>query len=242
MDESQGNPLPDSGVVGQPSGQPVEGAPVDDVASLKRELEDIKAQMRGLQSAGDKGQAALVKQIKEQREEFEQELASLKAMGFSNESIAEQRKQFEAQALETLRSGKPKAAQPAVRTDPEYASKMREVNVLIAKKIAAYDTPPVDADDPEYKDLERAMGKSPFEFNDAEFDKLMQAKAQRLGKWNPPGNADRAPAGVSGVPAGNIASLTEELNRIQAKAAPTAAEQKRRKEIIAEMMKVVPRK
>lgn len=204
---------------------------VEDLTALEERLK------RRLQSLTDKQESRISKRLREWEERA-------KAQGFE---VDDQMRQ-EARRREVLRlldeEGEIEPAQADLpRIDPAVKAKIEATNARYAELQREYGVTLTDSD-PEYWDV-NWRHRDPERFL-KQAEAALKEKAERVGKQpgaqsqslSSPSTTAPSPRGTAGA---SIDEMTQELGRLQTKANPTPAEEKRRKELVAELMKHIPR-
>jgi hypothetical protein len=229
-DEPEGIYQPESEPARQPD-QPADNQPkyvTED--GLRAELDKL---WKGIQSMTAKHE----KRVSKQLEEWEKRVSE-SGITVSNDmrQAAEQRIAL-SMLEEDNKAAKPVEPQKS-RVSPDVVeqvnTKMRELSGELGVTLTE--------DDPEYWEV-NYTNPNPEKFLQ-QYERKLKAKAERVSQVQlaQPGNpAARVPA-PTGFASGGIDSLNSELAALQAKAHPSPAEEKRRKEIVAELLKHVPKR
>lgn len=254
------------GDVGAPEGDGQSPPPIADATAqptapepiTKLEFEKFKAELadeikRTIQSQTGKAESRIKKDVESKLAQVEANFKSLREAGYpvTDEDLKAARSQAMRETLASL-PGEDDAAQrnqPAPNPERQAVANDTMKALRSLQKQYGY---VLTENDPEYWDLvdaDVAHAESPTKFLEMHEAKLREV-VTRLGRPVPPpsqpaqiGNpAARIPAPVGTPTGGNIEALNNELGVLLNKHNLTPAEDRRRKEIEAELLKHVPRK
>lgn len=250
VDEYQGGsdtPLEE----GQPLAPALEGAVQTEQPEpiTKKELEAFKKELTGellrvIQSQTDKAQSRIAKDVDAKLKEVETTFKELKEAGYAvtEDDLKLARNQALRDVLASPR-GKEQAAQPA--SDPRQEATIRDTNNKMRELQKQYGYVLTD-NDPEFWDVP-FQDSTPEQFLQ-KYEEGLRTVVGRLGRPLPQqqsaisGSSSARVPTPSGGATGGVEGLTRELEALQKKSFTTPSEDKRRKEIVAELMKQVPRK
>ena len=249
VDEYQGG-IAEPVEPGQALPQTSEGAAQADAPEpiTKKELEAFKKELtsellRAVQSQTDKAKSSITKEVDAKLKQVEATFKELKDAGYA--VTDDDLKLARTQAIRDViasSQGQEQAAKPASK--PEDAAIVVETNNKMRELQKRYGYVLTD-NDPEFWDIP-FQGSPPEEFL-SKYEEGLRTVVSRLGRSLPAVEAQagspsaRVPTPVGGA-SGGTDYLTKELDRLQSKTNPTPQDIKRRKEIVEELMKIVPKR
>ena len=246
-DDSQTDPgleqpqAPDAAIV-EP--KPITGADLD--AWSKEFRKDL---LNVIRSQTVQAESNIKKEVDAKLVQVEKNFKELKAAGYpvTDEDLKIAKSEAISEALKTLTSSEEDEAQPsrARSTDPKQEAVIKQANEAMRNLQKQYGYV-LTENDPEFWDVP-FTGVPPDEFL-SKYEAGLREVVTRLGRPVPQQTivqgspSARIPSPVGSATGGSIEALNNELGMLQSKSGRTAADEKRRKEIEAELLKHVPRK
>ena len=217
---------------------------------LKEELKRI------IQSQTGKAESRIKKEVDSKLSQVEANFKSLREAGYpvTDEDLKEARTQAIRGMMSTLADNESAAQQTPTASNPQEQAVVKQANEALKELQNRYGYV-LGKNDPEFWAISNkfydfqaeAWIGPPDEFIPTYEQKLREINT-RLGRPVPQeiniqgSPSARIPSPVGSATGGSIEALNNELGMLQSKSGRTAADEKRRKEIEAELLKHVPRK
>jgi len=208
---------------------------------LKEELKRI------IQSQTGKAESRIKKEVDSKLSQVEANFKSLREAGYpvTDEDLKEARTQAIRGMMSTLADNESAAQQTPTASNPQEQAVVKQANEAMHNLQRQYHYV-LTENDPEFWDVP-FTGVPPDEFL-SKYEAGLREVVTRLGRPVPQQTivqgspSARIPSPGGSATGGSIEALTNELGILQSKSGRTAADEKRRKEIEAELLKHVPRK